>query len=157
MDMELKGSAEDGFLSSLFDRARTSWLFSIIWFLMWLSSSCISYEATYDSFHIKLMTRKCSIIADNDTWSSKQVWALPETRSDTCVELQVVISQRIVTTPCERVSASRGGGAALKRDAVSSCSEQNKHFWQTMILEMQNYKLRKAVASQIPWEIDKLI
>jgi hypothetical protein len=46
----------------------------------------------------------------------KHVSALPETRSDTCEEQQVVISQRIVTNPCGRDSASRGGGGALERE-----------------------------------------
>ena len=39
VDMEVKGSL-DGNLSSLFERARTNWLFSIISFFMWLSRSC---------------------------------------------------------------------------------------------------------------------
>lgn len=46
--MEAKGSY--GLLSSLFDRARTNCLFSIISFLIWLSRSCICCEATYEFF-----------------------------------------------------------------------------------------------------------
>ena len=80
------------------------------------------------------MAKKCCIIVEIDTWSSKQVWALPETRSDTCEELHVVISQRMVTTPCERVSACRGGAAALEREMLwASALKKNKHFSQTII------------------------
>jgi hypothetical protein len=60
MHMEVKGSGVDGLLSSTFDRARTNWHLSIISFLMWLSRSCVCYEATYDFFfHIILKSRKC--------------------------------------------------------------------------------------------------
>ena len=90
--MDGKGSAEYDLLSSPFDRARTSWLF-IISFLIWLSKSYIYHKAIYDFFHIK-------------------------TRSDTCEELHVVMSQRMETTPCERVSACRGGAAALEREML---------------------------------------
>jgi hypothetical protein len=58
-------------------------------------------------------TKKVSKVKGIYTWSSKQVCALPETRSDTWEELQVLISQRIVTIPRGRDAASRGGGEAL--------------------------------------------
>lgn len=109
VDIEVKGSV-DGSLSSLFGRARTSWLFSMSSFFMWLSRSC-----RHSKHHMSLCGQvkkglKYGLIC---TWSSKQVCALPETRSDTWEELQVVISQRMVTIPRGTDAASRGGGEAL--------------------------------------------
>jgi hypothetical protein len=47
VDMEAKGSVDDN-LSSLLARARTSWLFSMSSFFMWLSRSCTDSKASYD-------------------------------------------------------------------------------------------------------------
>ena len=79
-------------------------------------SWCGSLEAAQTGEHcITLQQDKKNIskVREIGTWSSKQVCALPETRSDTWEELQVLISQRIVTIPRGKDAASRGGGEAL--------------------------------------------
>jgi hypothetical protein len=87
-------------------------------FFMWLSRSCTDSKASYDCARTPqknwmCKTRNVSSIDLIRTWSSKHVCALPETRSDTWEELQVVISQRMVTIPRGKDAASRGGGEAL--------------------------------------------